>query len=166
MTSTNQVHGSSQIPKKADSSSRAPEGSTALASEMAATSDARRDRAQAISQGDVLPPLDIDPTPTTRMGFGLLSGYEQGLANTPGEDERKRLQGQRNQEFAKEQPDLGELARTSAGKGAQNSSASTSKELTSSGTSRPIDIFQTAASSRGVDNGTGAWRTEERLGLD
>ena len=76
-----------------------PDGASALGTEMGAEGDAARDRAQALREGDVLPPRNDNTTTAGDLGFGQQSGYEKGMSDNPSYEERQEFQSNKNESW-------------------------------------------------------------------
>lgn len=133
-----------------------------LGTELGAESDARRDRAQALAEGDSLPPSDPSTTSGTgasgagNLGFGVPNGAEQGFSDRSA-GQRGDLQSERNQEFHSGQPDLRNIARTSGGIAATNP---LSNDATSTANKAPGQVLEGVGRSTGQPSGTGAYDGE------
>lgn len=137
-----------------DSVSR-PGGSGALGVEMGAESDARREREDAIAQGDKLPEHTTARSDAGALGFGQQNGAEQGVPSF-NENERSGMQETRNKEVhSKGPPNLATIAKTSGASGSTNPTAN-QDNITSTGNRAPGEILETASRSRGQPDGTGA----------
>ena len=78
----------------------APDGASALGNEMGAEGDAQRERAQAIREGDILPPSSNTADGSSGgLGFGQQSGYEKGYSDNPSMRERDDMQASKNDEW-------------------------------------------------------------------
>lgn len=153
--------GSSAGPNKAGSS--APSGTAALASEIGAERDARREIAQARREGDEISGPTNPGAPAAALGFGQLNGSDQGIS-TPGQEKRDQMQNTRNAEFSKDQPDLHKLAANSAGSASHTSAGG---DVRSSGAKNPDELLETVGRSTGTESGTGAARAGEiEIGRD
>ena len=84
------------------------------------------------------------------LEFGMPNGADQGV-QTPGSEKRAQLQNVRSDEVHRTQPDLGKIARTSAG--ATFPTADTTK---SNAANDPDAMLDTVARSTGTESGTGA----------
>lgn len=129
-----------------------------LGTEIGAEGDARRERADAIAQGDQLPPASNARSTAGDMGFGQVNGAEQGNPDRS-EGQRDQLQQERNQEFSSGQPDLLNIARTSGGAASTNPTGNQDK-ITSTGNTNPSDLLAQAGTSAGQPTGTGAFDGE------
>ncbi|KAE8214509.1 hypothetical protein CF327_g2100 [Tilletia walkeri] len=164
--------GSASGPHKAGA--RAPTGHGALATELAAIADARRELAQARSEGDEIPlhndSADIPPTSSLgqtkagELGFGLPSGAEQGYTD-PSQEERESLQRERNEAFHHHTTadsrgggaTLADLARTSKASGASHPLGNPDgPEFTSTAGMRADVLLDQVGRSVGTESGTGA----------
>ncbi|CDS01008.1 hypothetical protein, partial [Sporisorium scitamineum] len=145
--------GSSAGPNKGGA--RAPDGASALGSEVGAERDARRDLAQARAEGDSIPSAPPANAPAATLGFGQLNGAEQGIS-TPGSEKRDQMQTERNKEIHKQQPDLSKIAANSAGSASHNQV--TEEGQKSTGARAAGDLLETVGRSTGTETGTGAAR--------
>lgn len=86
-----------------------PQGAGALGNEMGAEADARRERAQALAEGERLPaqpPHGGSDTATNNsgnLGFGQLTGAERGFSDLPSDDQRNKNQGTHNAAWQSDQ---------------------------------------------------------------
>lgn len=84
-----------------------PDGASVLGTEFGAEADARRERAQAIAEGDKLPPnpagVDGRTSDAGNLGFGQLTGAEKGFSDLPSNGQRQQNQEQRNQAWQQDQ---------------------------------------------------------------
>lgn len=92
--------GSAAGPNKAGRT--APSGGAELGIEMGGEADARRERDQAVAEGDIIPPSAQGTTSAGQLGFGQLNGQEQGI-QTPGAEARDQQQQDRNSEWQSNQ---------------------------------------------------------------
>lgn len=127
-----------------------------LGTEIGAEGDARRERADAIAQGDQLPPVDNQRSTAGQMGFGQLNGAEQGFQDRSA-GQRNDLQSERNQEMHSNVPDLKNIARTSGGAAATNPVGG---DFQSSGNTNPSELLGRVGQSAGQPSGTGAYTGE------
>ncbi|PWN38761.1 hypothetical protein IE81DRAFT_327170 [Ceraceosorus guamensis] len=142
-------------PNKAGNT--APSGAAILGTEIGGQADARRERAQAIKEGDVLPPGTEAHANAGQLGFGGYSGADAGVQE-PSRGERQQLQQERNEEWkGSDAPDLGAIARSSAASGAHNAAnRSAEGDFTMSGNRRQDELLDTVGRSIGTESGTGA----------
>ncbi|SJX64064.1 uncharacterized protein SRS1_14719 [Sporisorium reilianum f. sp. reilianum] len=138
------THGRTSGPAKP--STHTPSGASALATEISATLDAQHDLAAARAAGDPIPASNA-----AALGFGQPNGAQQG-ASTPGAERRDEMQRARTAEFAKRQPDLREIAATSAG----SASRVAAGERQRSGRKGVEELLDTVGRSVGTESGTGA----------
>lgn len=133
-----------------------PTGASVLGTELGAEADARRERGDAIAQGDQLPPSDNSRSTAGQLGFGAVNGAEQGFQDRSA-GQRDELQQERNQEFQSGQPDLKNIARTSGGAAATNPIGN---DYQSSGNTNPSELLGRVSQSAGQPSGTGAYTGE------
>lgn len=80
-------------------------GLEALGTEIGAEQDARRERAQATREGEVLPAIDAGQgsQEAGELGFGQQSGFEKGMGDTPSFQQREQAQDNKNSEWGSHQ---------------------------------------------------------------
>lgn len=135
-----------------------PTGASVLGTEMGAESDARRERQQAVAEGDKLPPANTDRTSAGALGFGQSNGADAGVPLPSGET-RQNQQKERNAEANKSVPNLAKIAQTSNASGAHNAQADP-QNVTSSGQTNPSDMLGRVGKSAGQPSGVGAFNGE------
>lgn len=136
-------------------SMRLPDGASALGNEIGGESDARRERIQALREGDDLPgSVNTNRNTAGDLGAGQLNGSEQGVS-TPGLGERQNNQQERNSQMQSGQPDLAAIARTSNAT-ADNNPNRNRDNVQSSGATNPSDLLNKVGQNQGAPTRTGA----------
>ena len=125
--------------------------------EIGGESDARREREDAIAQGDSLPPHSTARSTAGDLGIGQLNGQDAGVSSLPSQDQRESDQQTRNQNYSSGQPDLATIARTSAASVVHNSQIG---DTTSSGATNPSELLGQVGTSSGQPSGTNSFNGE------
>ncbi|PWN27963.1 hypothetical protein BDZ90DRAFT_158143 [Jaminaea rosea] len=142
-------------------SMRLPDGASALGNEIGGEADARRERLQALAEGDKLPPANSTRNTAADLGAGQLNGQDQGIS-APSMQERQGAQQERNSEMQSGQPDLLNIARNSNAT-ADNAPNRNRDDVQSTGAANPSDLLNRVGQHQGVPSRTGAEQDGEIL---